>query len=45
MVMEVPCCSGLLRMIRSALARASRKVPVKQIMISIEGEVLAEEWV
>ncbi len=45
MVMEVPCCSGLLRMIRSALARASRKVPVKQIMISLSGEIMAEEWV
>ncbi len=45
MVMEVPCCSGLLRMIRSALARSSRNVPVKQIIISIAGEVLAEEWV
>ncbi len=45
MVMEVPCCSGLLRMIRSALAGASRKVPVKQIMISIAGEVMTEEWV
>jgi len=45
MVMEVPCCSGLLSMIRSALARASRKVPVKQIMISLSGEIMTEEWV
>ena len=45
MIMEVPCCGGLLQMVKAASAKASRKVPVKQIMISISGEVLKEEWV
>ncbi len=44
MVMEVPCCGGLMNMVRSALSRASVKVPVKQIMISLSGDVLSEEW-
>jgi hypothetical protein len=45
MMMEVPCCGGLLQMVRSALGKASRKVPVKQILVGINGEVLEEEWV
>jgi NAD-dependent dihydropyrimidine dehydrogenase PreA subunit len=45
MMMEVPCCGGLLQMVRSALARASRKVPVKQIVVGISGNILKEDWV
>ena len=45
MMMEVPCCGGLLQMVRAALAKASRKVPVKQMIIGIAGDVLKEEWV
>ncbi len=45
MMMEVPCCGGLLQLIRAAASRASRKVPVKRIIISISGEVFGEEWI
>ncbi|MBW6500878.1 MAG: 4Fe-4S binding protein [Bacteroidales bacterium] len=45
MIMEVPCCSGLMQMVKAAAARASRKVPVKAMIISISGKVLTEEWV
>jgi len=45
MVMEVPCCGGLLRMVQSAAGKAARKVPVKMIVIGIKGEPLKEEWV
>jgi ferredoxin len=45
MMMEVPCCGGLLQMVKNASATASRKVPVKQMIISLSGEVLKEEWV
>jgi NAD-dependent dihydropyrimidine dehydrogenase PreA subunit len=45
MMMEVPCCGGLLQMIRTALSRATRKVPVKKMIVGINGEVLQEEWV
>lgn len=44
-IMEVPCCGGLSQMIKMATQIASRKVPVKEVMISIRGEVLTEEWV
>lgn len=43
-VMEVPCCGGLTRMVQMALVQAPRKVPVKIAMIGIKGEVLSEEW-
>jgi NAD-dependent dihydropyrimidine dehydrogenase PreA subunit len=45
MMMEVPCCGGLLQMIKTALGDASRKVPVKKIIVGINGNVLQEEWV
>jgi NAD-dependent dihydropyrimidine dehydrogenase PreA subunit len=45
MMMEVPCCGGLLKMVKSALDNSDRKVPVKKIIVGISGEVLQEEWV
>ncbi len=45
MMMEVPCCGGLLQMVRRAQAAASRKVPVKQMVIGLSGNILSEEWV
>ena len=45
MMMEVPCCGGLLQLVRNASARAERKVPVKQMIISLSGEVLQDQWV
>jgi len=45
LIMEVPCCSGLLNLSREALARAHRKVPLKRVVVSIKGEALKEEWV
>jgi hypothetical protein len=45
MIMQVPCCGGLLQVVKKAIAQANRKVPVKSIMVSLEGEVLSEEWI
>jgi NAD-dependent dihydropyrimidine dehydrogenase PreA subunit len=45
MMMEVPCCGGLLQMVRASLANSSRKVPVKKMIVGINGEVLQEEWI
>ena len=44
-IMEVPCCGGLSQLVQLALQQASRKVPVKEIVIGIKGDVLTEEWV
>jgi NAD-dependent dihydropyrimidine dehydrogenase PreA subunit len=45
MIMEVPCCGGLLQMVKSAVAGAARKVPVKLMIAGITGDILREEWV
>lgn len=45
MMMEVPCCGGLLRLAKEAISKADRKVPVKKIIIGIKGDVISEEWV
>lgn len=45
MIMEVPCCRGLLMLAQKALMQVKRKVPLKVIVMSIGGEVLTEEWV
>lgn len=44
MIMQVPCCSGLLALAKKASEKAKRKVPVKIIVLTIKGEVLKEEW-
>lgn len=45
LVMEVPCCNGLLQMTKMATSKAKRKVPVKGVVVGIQGDILAEEWV
>ena len=45
MIMQVPCCGGLLQIAKIASSQAKRKVPVKVIIVSAEGEVLQEEWI
>ena len=42
--MEVPCCGGLTQLAQIALQQAERKVPLKEIIISVQGEQLAERW-
>ena len=44
-IMEVPCCGGLMSIVAEALRKASRKVPVRKVVISLQGEILSEEWV
>ena len=45
LIMEVPCCGGLLSIVEMAVQKAGRKVPVKAVTIGIKGEVLEEVWV
>ncbi len=45
MIMEVPCCGGLLRMAQQALERATRKVPLKAIVVGVDGAIRRESWV
>lgn len=43
-IMQVPCCGGLTHMVQAALNNATRKIPIKQAVISPDGEVLSEQW-
>ena len=45
MMMEVPCCRGLQQMVKTAAEKAQRKVPVKSVIVGIQGNILSEEWV
>lgn len=45
MIMEVPCCGGLLRLVQIALNYSERKIPVKMIKVSIQGELLEEKLI
>jgi NAD-dependent dihydropyrimidine dehydrogenase PreA subunit len=45
MIMEVPCCGGLLQMAAKAVQESGRKVPVKFVQVGIKGDALREEWV
>ena len=44
MMMEVPCCGGLLHMAQTARSNAGRNIPVKQAIVSLQGEVMEEDW-
>lgn len=43
-IMDVPCCSGLLGLAQEGAKRANRKVPIKYIVVGIQGNILKEEW-
>jgi len=44
MIMHVPCCRGLLALAQQAAAQSQRKVPVKYVIVSLQGEILEESW-
>lgn len=44
-IMEVPCCGGLVQLAQLALEQSSRSVPLKLITVGVRGEILQEQWV
>ena len=44
LIMQVPCCMGLLNLAQQSAKGAKRKVPVKYVVVGIRGEILKEEW-
>ncbi len=40
LIMQVPCCSGLLHLARQAVEQASRRVPIEALVVSLEGKIL-----
>lgn len=43
-MMEVPCCGGLLQMAQIAREQAGKKIPIKRSIIGIQGDLLSEDW-
>jgi len=43
-IMQVPCCYGLVNLVQEALKKAKRKIPIKNIVVSLQGDILSEEW-
>ena len=39
--MEVPCCGGLERAVRTALERSGKSLPLEVVTISVEGDILS----
>ncbi|MFH1542524.1 MAG: 4Fe-4S binding protein [bacterium] len=44
MIMQVPCCGGLMQMAKAGAVAAKRKIPLKAIVVGLQGEILKEEW-
>ena len=44
MIMQVPCCRGLLELAKEAAQQATRKVPVKYVVVGLQGDILEESW-
>lgn len=44
MIMQVPCCSGLLTLAKKAAENAERKIPIKKIVVGIKGNIINESW-
>lgn len=45
MIMEVPCCGGLLRLAQQATQKALRKVAIKAMIVGVDGGLRKEAWV
>ena len=44
MIMQVPCCGGLLALAKEGVDTAERKIPLKVMVVSLQGEILSEDW-
>jgi hypothetical protein len=38
--MEVPCCGGISRLARGAIAASGREVPLREVVVSVDGKIL-----
>lgn len=45
LMMQVPCCGGLLYMAQNAADQATRKIPIKAMIVGLQGVILREEWI
>lgn len=45
MIMQVPCCRGLLATALAAARQSRKKVPIRCVVVGLQGDVLQEEWI
>ncbi len=46
MIMKVPCCMGLTHIAKSGSDKATRKIPIKQVVVDVAGgQILSEDWI
>ena len=43
LIMEVPCCSAMLQIIKKARDDAGSSIPVRQVVVSTQGRVLNDQ--
>ena len=43
MRMEVPCCGGMTAVLKEAISRSGRKLPLSEVIVGVKGEVLSEK--
>ncbi|MGL5914232.1 MAG: ATP-binding protein [Bacteroidales bacterium] len=44
-IMEVPCCGSLIQLVQMAAQQAKRSVPIKRVIISVQGDLVCENWI
>jgi hypothetical protein len=46
MIMKVPCCMGLTHIAQSGVDKATRKIPIKQVVVDVAGgQILSDDWI
>jgi ferredoxin len=40
-IMTVPCCSGLVRMVEAAVAESGVEIPIRKVVVGIDGKIAA----
>lgn len=43
--MEVPCCGGMTAVLKEAISRSGRKIPLTETVIGVKGDLLGERTV
>lgn len=44
-MMQVPCCRGLLYLATQALSRARRRIPLRSVIVSVDGKILEDTFI